>query len=206
MISTQPSVDDLLDRLQDEHQRMSSLRRGLVHGVPRPPLLVRLLLVVCVLLIAAVAWLIGVVGIRAVHVADMIRAKRAAEAAAEIALPSGAELLQDGKFRTALLRHPQAAARLHAAKGRELLIQGRAADAVAAFSAARMHAVTPLPGVVLVDEIEALVTAGKRKAAQQRLRELDLAECETADRERAVGMILILRDHDPQPSDISAGR
>ena len=45
-----------------------------------PAELVRLLLVVCVLLIAAVAYLIGVVGNRAVHVADMIRAKRAAEA------------------------------------------------------------------------------------------------------------------------------
>lgn len=206
MISTQPSVDDLLDRLQDEHQRMSSLRRGLVHGVPRPPLLVRLLLVVCVALIAAVAWLIGVVGIRAVHVADMIRAKRAAEAAAEIALPSGAELLQDGKFKTALIRHPQAAARLHAAKGRELLAQGRAPEAVASFARARMHAVTPLPGAALVDEIEALVAADRKKDAQQRLRELDLARCEPADRERAIGLLLGLSERDPQPPHISTGR
>lgn len=206
MISTQPSVDDLLDRLQDEHQRMSSLRRGLVHGVPRPPLLVRLLLVVCVMLIAAVAWLIGVVGIRAVHVADMIRAKRAAEATAEVALPVGDELLQDGKFRTALIRHPQAAARLHAARGRELLAHGQSREAVNAFAAARMHAVVPLPGVALVDEIEALVAAGRKADAQQRLRDLDLAACEPADRERAVGMLLILGQSDPQRSDISAGR
>ena len=206
MISTQPSVDDLLDRLQDEHQRMSSLRRGLVHGVPRPPLLVRLLLVVCVGLIAAVAWLIGVVGIRAVQVADMIRAKRATEAAAEIALPSGEELLQDGKFRTALIRHPQAAARLHAAKGRELLAKGRAPEAVSAFATARMHAVTPLPGGALVDEIEALVAAGNKIYAQQRLRELDLAMCDPADRERAIGMLLVLSESGHQPPDISTGR
>ena len=191
MISTQPSVDDLLNRLQDEHQRMSALRRGIIHGVPRPPLVIRLLLVVCVLLIAAVAWLIGVVGYRAVHVAEMIRAKRAAEAAAEIALPAGAELLQDGKFRTALLRHPHAAARLHAARGHELMLLSQPREAVAAFAAARTHAVTPLPGAALVDEIEALVAAGRKPEAQQRFSALDLAQCEPADRERAIGMLLI---------------
>ena len=170
---------------------MSALRRGIIHGVPRPPLVIRLLLVVCVLLIAAVAWLIGVVGYRAVHVAEMIRAKRAAEAAAEIALPAGAELLQDGKFRTALLRHPHAAARLHAARGHELMLLSQPREAVAAFAAARTHAVTPLPGAALVDEIEALVAAGRKPEAQQRFSALDLAQCEPADRERAIGMLLI---------------
>ena len=191
MISTQPSVDDLLNRLQDEHQLMSALRRGIIHGVPRPPLFIRTLLMVCVLMIAVVAWLIGVVGFHAVHVAGMIRAKRAAEAAAEIALPAGADLLQEGKFRTALLRHPHAAARLHAARGHELMLLNRPREAVVAFAAARTHAVTPLPGAALVDEIEALVAAGRKPEAQQRLSALDLALCEPADRERAIGMLLV---------------
>jgi len=162
--------------------------------------------VFCVLMIAAVAWLIGVVGFRAVHVADMIRAKRAAEAAAAIALPAGADLLQDGKFRTALVRHPQAAARLHAARGRELMTLGRSREAVVAFAAARTHAVTPLPGAALVDEIEALVAAGRQAEAQQRLRSLDLAICEPADRERAIGTLLILGQTELPRPDIATGR
>lgn len=192
MISTQPSVDDLLGKLQSEHQQMSALRRGIVHGVPRPPLLIRLLLVMCVLMIGAIAWLIGMVGFRAVHVAELIRAKRAAEAAVASALPSGADLLQAGKFKTALLRHPQAAAQLFAEQGRELLAHGRAREAVTSFAAARQRAVTPLPGAALVDEIEALVAAGRQPEAHRRLLGLDLATCDQLDRERAVGMILTL--------------
>ena len=192
MISTQPSVDDLLGRLQAEQQQISALRRGFVHGVPRPPLFVRLLLVLCVVMIGAIAWLIAVVGFRAVHVAELIRAKRAAEAAAASALPHGAELLQAGKFRTAILRHPQAASQLYAEQGRELLALARAREAVAAFAAARQRAVTPLPGAALVDEIEALIAAGRPVEARRRLLELDLATCAQPDRERAVGMILTL--------------
>ncbi len=192
MISTQPSVDDLLGRLRAEQQQISVLRRGFVHGVPRPPLFVRLLLVLSVVMIGAVAWLIAVVGFRAVQVAELIRAKRAAEAVAASALPHGAELLQAGKFRTAILRHPQAAAQLYAEQGRELLARARAREAVAAFAAARQRAVTALPGAALVDEIEALIAAGRPVEARRRLLELDLATCPQPDRERAVGMILTL--------------
>ncbi len=206
MISTQPSVDDLLGKLQSEHQQMSALRRGIVHGVPRPSLLIRLLLVMCVLMIGGIAWLIGVVGLRAVHVVELIRAKRAAEAAVTSALPSGADLLQAGKFRTALLRHPQAAARLYAEQGRELLAQGRAGEAVTSFAAARQRAVMPLPGAALVDEIEALVAAGRQPEAQRRLLELDLATCDQLDRERAVGMILILSQALGPPQGNPSGR
>lgn len=189
MISTQPSVDDLLGRLQDEHVRLSALRRGVIHGVPRPPLVVRLLLVVTVLLIIAVAWLLGVVAVRTTQLTTAIRTQRAADAAAEVALPVGSDLLKPDIFRSALARHPQAAARLHAARGGELLARQQWLAALAAFSQARNHSVTTLPSAMLVDEITALFAAGQTSLARERLLALDLSTCTPADRQRAIALL-----------------
>ncbi len=197
MVSSQPSVEDLLVRLQEEHERLSALRQGIAHGVPRPALLVRFLLLGSVVLIAGVTALIGVVGVRTVQLADAIRVHRASVAAAERAIPAPAELLDDDALRRTLAGHPGAAGRIYAARAEGLLAAGDAAGALAAFGEARLRAVAPLPPEVQLREMEALIAAGRPAQARQRLLATDLSAWAPEHRARAIALLPRLTDSDP---------
>ena len=188
-ITAQPSVDDLLGRMHEEHERMSALRRGIAHGVPRPTLMVRLLLYTSLVMIAAVTGLIAVTGVRTVHLADAIRRHREEIRVAERALPSGNDLLDETILQRTLVRHPEVAARVHAARGQALAANGEAQAAVAAFAEARLHAVAPLPPTVLAAEIVALVAADRRAEARSRLLATDLSTWQPPERARVVALM-----------------
>lgn len=197
MVSSQPSVEDLLVRLQEEHERLSALRQGIAHGVPRPALLVRFLLLASVVLIAGFTALIAVVGVRTLALAEAIRTHRAAVAAAEHAIPAPAELLDNDALRRALARHPGAAGRIYAARAEGLLAAGDAAGAVAAFDEARLRTVAPLPPEVLLREMEALIAAGRAAQARRRLLATDLAAWGPEPRSRAIALLARLPESDP---------
>lgn len=197
MVSAQPSVEDLLGRLQEEHERLSALRQGVAHGVPRPALLVRLLLLAALVLIAGFTVLMAVVGMRTVHLAEDIRLHRAAIAAAERTIPPPAALLDDDALRRALARHPGYAGRIYAARAEGLLAAGDAQGALRAFDEARLRAVAPLPASVHLREIEALLAAGRPVQARQRLLATDLAKWDPRDRARAVALLPRLSESHP---------
>ncbi len=188
-ISSQPSVDDLLGRLDDEHRRLSALRRGIIHGVPRPALLIRLLLIVSVLLITVITLLITVVGRRTIDLAAAIRLQRSEAKAAERAIPDGTALRDPAVLAAALRRHPTAAARIHGARAAALLAAGDAAGALAAFAIAREHTVAPLPPAIQGQELVALVAVGRRNDARERLLALDLADWPREDRARVLALL-----------------
>lgn len=197
MVSSQPSVEDLLVRLQEEHERLSALRQGIAHGVPRPAPLVRFLLLGSVVLIAGFTALIGVVGVRAVELAHAIRAHRASVAAAERTIPTAGELTDDDDLRRALARHPGAAGRIYAARADGLLSAGNAAGAVAAFNEARLRTVAPLPPDALLREMEALIAAGQPALARRRLLATDLAAWGPEPRARAIALLARFPESDP---------
>lgn len=197
MVSTQPSVEDLLGRLQEEHERLSALRQGVAHGVPRPTLLVRLLLLAAMVLIAGFTALMAVVGMRTVHLAEDIRLHRVAVAEAERTIPPPASLLDDEALRRALARHPGYAGRIYAARAEGLLAIGDAQGALRAFDEARLRAVAPLPADIQLREIEALIAAGRPAQARQRLLATDLGKWDAAHRARAVALLPGLSESHP---------
>jgi hypothetical protein len=193
-ISQQPSVDDLLGKLQDEHDQISALRQGIHHGVPRPPLLVRLLLLISVLLIAGVAALIAVVGWRTTLLVDQIRIHRADQRAEEAALPIGDALLDPSQFSAAARRRPDALAPLFAAKAQVLLQKKRTAEALIAFAEARQHALAPLTAGAQVAEIEALLSLGRQAEARERLLQCDMDGWTPQERARMVRILPAIID------------
>jgi hypothetical protein len=188
-VSPQPSVDDLLARLQDEHERLSAMRAGIVHGVPRPPLLTRLLVLVSVLLITALTALIGLVGLRTMDLTVAIREQRHARAAAQTTLPAATTLLDLTAMNAALTRHPEASARLYALRGEALLQQGKAQAAADSFREARLRALAALPDAILVMELKALLASGHREEVRRRLLAIDLTGWSESDRSAALSLL-----------------
>ena len=188
-VSPQPSVDDLLDRLQDEHERLSALRAGIVHGVPRPPLLIWLLLLVSVLLITALTALMVLVGLRTVDLTVAIREHRQERAAAQTTLPAGTTLLEMAAMNEALARHPEAIGRLYALRGEALLQQGKAQAAADSFREARLRAMAPLLSAFLVVELKALLASGRRDEVRQRLLAIDFSGWSENDRSAALSLL-----------------
>ena len=195
-VSPQPSVDDLLDRLQDEHERLSALRAGVVHGVPRPPLLIWLLLLVSVLLITVLTALIGLVGLRTVDLTVAIREHRQARTAAQTTLPSGASLLDTAAMNEAVARHPEAVSRLYALRGEALLQQGKTQAAADSLREARLRAFAPLPSAFLILELKALLASGRRDEVRQRLLAIDLSGWSESDRSAALGLLPLVLEAD----------
>ena len=188
-VSPQPSVDDLLDRLQNEHERLSALRAGIVHGVPRPPLLIWLLLLGSVLLITALTALIGLVGLRTVDLTVAIREHRQARTAAQTTLPAGTALLDLVAMDEAMARHPEAISRLYVLRGEALLQRGDAQAAAESFREARLRALAPLPSASLVMELKALLASGRRDEVRQRLLAIDLGGWSDSDRSAALSLL-----------------
>jgi hypothetical protein len=188
-VSPQPSVDDLLDRLQDEHERLSALRSGIVHGVPRPPVLIWLLLLVSVLLITALTALIGLVGLRTVDLTVAIREHRQAQTVARTTLPAAATLVDAAAMNEAVVRHPEAVGRLFALRGEALLSQGDAPGAVEAFREARLRTLAALPTATSVLELRALLACGRRDEVRRRLMAIDLSGWSENDRSAALSLL-----------------
>ncbi len=187
--STQPSVDDLLGRLQDDHAKLSALRAGVVHGVPRPAFIVQLLLLASVLLIAAFTVGIALLGLLSVRLTAQIRDHRAAEVAAAHALPSGEALRDPQVLAAALRQQPAAAARIHAARGAALLAAGDPRGALAAFAEARERSVVPPSPALQLAEIQALIAVGQIAQARTRLLACDLAPWPATERAAAVALL-----------------
>ena len=188
-ISQQPSVDDLLVRLQDEHERVSALRQGISHGVPRPPLLIRLLLLMSVVMIAGITGLIAVVGWRTSLLVEQIRVHRAEIKSVEEALPAGDALLDLAAFTAAARRHPEALAGLLAAKAQVLFHHGQLKESLAAFAEARQHALAPLTANAQVAEVEALVALDRRAEARERLLQCDMDGWTAQERARMIRIL-----------------
>jgi hypothetical protein len=188
---TAATIDALVQALSIETRpKLPDVPERLVMHMPKPHPLVRLLGVMSVAMVGALA---GLLLWLAWSVHDLTAGIKIHEEEASrppvVLLPEKVELLDVRAFAGILARRPADAAVLSAARGRALAETGAWDESLAAFAAARRQALIGISMHDVIVEADALWHRARYQEAQTALLQLGIGALDVADRGAAIELL-----------------